>query len=199
MRQQALKRTGEPNSCLADYIAPVESGKEDYIGFFAVTAGIGIEEMIKKHEENNDDYKVILVKAVADRLAEACTEMMHEKVRTEFWGYATNESLANEALIAEKYIGIRPAPGYPACPDHTEKELLFDLLDVKSNTGIELTESFAMYPASSVSGIYFSHPSSRYFGLGKINIDQINEYASRKNQSIETTERWLSQSLAYNS
>lgn len=198
LRQQAQKRSGEPNSCLSDYIAPVGSGREDYIGFFAVTAGLGIEKLIERYEQEQDDYKVILVKALADRLAEACTELMHEKVRKEYWGYANTETLSNEELISEDYVGIRPAPGYPACPDHTEKELLFNLLDVEKNIGISLTESFAMYPASSVSGIYFSHPKSRYFGLGKISEDQITEYSNRKNKSKKEMERWLSQNLAYN-
>ncbi|MDR9416833.1 MAG: methionine synthase, partial [Gracilimonas sp.] len=168
LRQQTKKRSGQPNSSLSDYIAPKESGITDYIGFFAVTAGIGIEKLIKKYEAVNDDYNIILVKAVADRLAEAFAERMHERVRKEFWGYSDEKHLSNEELIAEKYSGIRPAPGYPACPDHTEKRILFDLLDVEKNTDIKLTESFAMYPASSVSGIYFSHPESRYFRVGNI-------------------------------
>jgi len=197
LRQQTRKRRGEPNSCLADYVAPAESGLVDYMGFFAVTAGLGIEKMIKKYESDHDDYQVIMVKAVADRLAEAFAELMHEKVRMEFWGYAKNENYTNEELIKEKYQGIRPAPGYPACPDHTEKEILFDLLDAKMETGISLTESFAMYPASSVSGFYFAHPESRYFRVGKLQKDQIEDYASRKNITAEKAEKWLSPYLAY--
>ena len=195
IRQQAEKRANQPNSSLVDYIAPKETEKDDYIGFFAVTTGLGIEELLNKHKE--DDYKMIMIKALADRLAEAFAEYMHYKVRTDYWGYSKEENLDNESLIAEEYVGIRPAPGYPACPDHTEKRTLFSLLEVEKNVGISLTESCAMYPASSVSGFYFSHPQSRYFGVGKIQKDQIIEYAERKNQSIEETEKWLSPNLAY--
>jgi 5-methyltetrahydrofolate--homocysteine methyltransferase len=197
LRQQTKKRSGQPNSSLSDYIAPKESGITDYIGFFAVTAGIGIEKLIKKYEAVNDDYNIILVKAVADRLAEAFAERMHERVRKEFWGYSDEEHLSNEELIAEKYSGIRPAPGYPACPDHTEKRILFDLLDVEKNTDIKLTESFAMYPASSVSGIYFSHPESRYFRVGNIGEDQVTDYAERKRITKKEVEKWLSPNLDY--
>lgn len=197
LRQQSKKRGDQPNSSLVDYIAPWDSGKEDYIGMFAVTSGLGIEKLIKKYEDANDDYNSILVKALADRLAEAHAEYMHHKIRTDLWGFAPEESLDNDELIGEKYQGIRPAPGYPACPDHTEKRTLFNLLKVEKNIGITLTESFAMYPASSVSGFYFSHPQSRYFGVGKINKDQIEDYAKRKGQSIEETEKWLSPNLAY--
>ncbi len=197
LRQQGEKRSGQPNSSLADYIAPWDSDKPDYIGMFAVTSGIGIEKLIKKYEAKNDDYKSILVKALADRLAEAHAEWMHFKVRTEFWGYASKESFDNEELIAEKYQGIRPAPGYPACPDHTEKEILWNLLNVEKNTGISLTESFAMYPASSVSGFYFSHPQSRYFGVGKISKDQVLNYAERKGKPVDEVEKWLAPNLAY--
>lgn len=197
LRQQTKKRSGQPNSSLSDYIAPHEVGITDYIGFFAVTAGIGIEKLIEKFESENDDYNVILVKAVADRLAEAFAERMHERVRKEFWGYSDEESFSNEELIAEKYSGIRPAPGYPACPDHTEKRILFDLLEVEKNTSIKLTESFAMYPASSVSGFYFSHPESRYFRVGNIGEDQVIDYAQRKSCTKEEVEKWLSPNLDY--
>ena len=196
IRQQSEKRSDQPNSSLADYIGPKGAGIKDYMGFFAVTAGLGIEDLLDQYKM--DDYKSIMVKALADRLAEAFAEYMHYKVRTDFWGYVKDENLDNEALIAEDYIGIRPAPGYPACPDHTEKRTLFDLLEVEKNVGISLTESFAMYPASSVSGFYFSHPQSRYFGVGKIRKDQVKDYARRKGQSIEETEKWLAPNLAYN-
>ncbi len=197
LRQQSKKRSGQPNSCLADFIAPQEAGITDYIGFFAVTAGLGIEAIIEEYEKVNDDYNVILVKAVADRLAEAFAERMHERVRKEFWGYSDEENFSNEQLIAEAYSGIRPAPGYPACPDHTEKRILFDLLQVEKNTQIELTESFAMYPASSVSGIYFSHPQSEYFRVGNIGEDQVIDYAQRKSSTKEEVEKWLSPILDY--
>ncbi len=197
LRQQAKKRKETPNLSLADFIAPKASGKADFIGGFAVTAGIGIEELIANFEKDHDEYHVILTKAVADRLAEAFAELMHEKVRKEYWGYNVNESFDNEDLIKEKYQGIRPAPGYPACPDHTEKDKLFKILNVTENTGITLTESYAMYPAASVSGFYFSHPRSRYFGLGKIYEDQVEDYAKRKEMSKEEVERWLAPVLGY--
>jgi 5-methyltetrahydrofolate--homocysteine methyltransferase len=197
LRQQGKKGSGLPNLSLADFIAPKESGKQDYIGGFAVTAGVGIEPLVAQYEKDHDDYNSIMVKAVADRLAEAFAELMHEKVRTELWAYTTDEGLDNESLIKEKYQGIRPAPGYPACPDHTEKPLLFDLLEVEKNTGISLTESYAMYPASSVSGFYFMHPESRYFGLGKIEKDQVTDYAARKGMSLEEAEKWLAPNLSY--
>lgn len=193
LRQQGKKASGIPNISLADFVAP----KDDYFGGFAVTAGIGIEKLVEQYKKDHDDYKEIMVKALADRLAEAFAELMHAKVRRELWGYSRKEDLANDELIKEKYQGIRPAPGYPACPDHTEKRLLFDLLEVEKNAGIELTESFAMYPASSVSGFYFSHPSSRYFGLGKIGKDQVEDYAKRKQMSIEEVEKWLAPNLSY--
>ncbi|QHV96344.1 methionine synthase [Spirosoma endbachense] len=196
LRQQNQKAPGLPNFCLSDFIAPLESGREDYIGGFAVTAGIGIEALIDKFERDHDDYNSIMVKAIADRLAEAFAERMHERVRTEFWPYAVGEKLSNEQLVKEAYQGIRPAPGYPACPDHTEKGKLFDLLDA-NKIDIELTESYAMYPASSVSGFYFSHPESRYFAVGKINKDQILDYAQRKNMPVEEIERWLAPVLSY--
>jgi 5-methyltetrahydrofolate--homocysteine methyltransferase len=194
LRQQNKKAQGLPNFCLADLIAP-EDGK-DYIGMFAVTAGLGLEKLIEKHKANLDDYSDIMAKAIADRLAEAFAELLHERVRREYWGHAKNETLSNEDLIEEKYEGIRPAPGYPACPDHTEKKLLFDLLDA-GKTGIILTESYAMYPAAAVSGFYFSHPSSKYFGLGKIEKDQVEDYAKRKNMTVEEIERWLAPNLSY--
>ncbi|MEM6522420.1 MAG: methionine synthase [Bacteroidota bacterium] len=197
LRQQGKKGKNIANVSLADFIAPSDSGSQDYLGGFAVTSGIGIERLIERYEKEHDDYKSIMVKALADRLAEAFAELMHEKVRKEFWGYATDEALNNEELIREKYMGIRPAPGYPACPDHTEKRTLFDLLQVEQNTGITLTESFAMYPASSVSGFYFSHPQSKYFGLGKIQKDQVEDYAARKGMSVEEVEKWLAPNLAY--
>jgi len=196
LRQQNQKAPGLPNFCLSDFIAPLESGREDYIGGFAVTAGIGIEALLEKYDREHDDYNSIMVKAIADRLAEAFAERMHERVRTEFWPYATGEKLSNDELIKEAYQGIRPAPGYPACPDHTEKGTLFELLDA-NRIGIELTESYAMYPASSVSGFYFSHPESKYFAVGKINKDQIYDYALRKNRPVEEIERWLSPVLSY--
>ncbi|WP_425276941.1 methionine synthase [Spirosoma oryzicola] len=196
LRQQNQKAPGLPNFCLSDFIAPLESSREDYIGGFAVTAGIGIEALLDKYERDHDDYNSIMVKAIADRLAEAFAERMHERVRTEFWPYATGETFTNEQLIKEAYQGIRPAPGYPACPDHTEKATLFNLLDA-NKIGIELTESFAMYPASSVSGFYFSHPESKYFAVGKINKDQVHDYALRKDMPVDEIERWLAPVLNY--
>ena len=196
LRQQNQKAPGLPNFCLSDFIAPLDSGREDYIGAFAVTAGIGIEALLDKYERDHDDYNSIMVKALADRLAEAFAERMHERVRKEFWPYAVDENLPNDQLIKEAYQGIRPAPGYPACPDHTEKGKLFDLLDA-NKIDIELTESYAMYPASSVSGFYFSHPESKYFAVGKINKDQVLDYAQRKDMPIEEIERWLAPVLSY--
>ena len=195
LRQQSDKGEGEMNYALSDFVSPV-SQKPDYIGAFAVTTGHGVEEYAREYESKNDDYNSILVKAIADRLAEACAEYMHKVVRDE-WGYGKEENLSNEDLIEEKYRGIRPAPGYPACPDHTEKRTLFNLLDVEKNIGITLTENFAMYPASSVSGLYFSHESSRYFAVGKIAKDQIEHYAKRKGMEIAKAERWLSPYLGY--
>lgn len=196
LRQQNKKADGLPNFCLSDFIAPNESGKTDYVGMFAVTTGIGLEKLIDEFKSKHDDYSEIMVKALADRLAEAFAELLHAKVRKEFWGYAKEESLSNDELIKEKYKGIRPAPGYPACPDHTEKATLFNLLKAEE-CGIKLTESFAMYPAASVSGYYFSHPESKYFGLGKIEKDQVTEYASRKQMDVKEMEKWLSPVLAY--
>jgi 5-methyltetrahydrofolate--homocysteine methyltransferase len=197
LRQQTQKRKGQPNKSLTDYVAPKTSGLTDYVGGFAVTAGLGIEPLLEAYEAQHDDYNSILLKAVADRLAEAMAEYMHKHVRTDLWGYAPEESTDNDALIKEKYRGIRPAPGYPACPDHTEKEILFDLLKVPENTGITLTESFAMYPASSVSGLYFGHPQAEYFRIGKLQKDQIEDYARRKGLDITTCERWLAPNLGY--
>jgi 5-methyltetrahydrofolate--homocysteine methyltransferase len=196
LRQQNQKAPGLPNLCLADYVAPLDSGREDYIGAFAVTAGIGIEALLEKYDRDHDDYNSIMVKALADRLAEAFAERMHERVRKEFWPYAADETLSNEQLIKEDYQGIRPAPGYPACPDHTEKGKLFDLLNA-GEIGIELTESYAMYPASSVSGFYFANPESRYFAVGKINKDQVLDYAQRKDMPVDEIEKWLAPVLSY--
>ncbi len=197
LRQQGKKASKIPNISLADYIAPKSSKKQDFIGGFATTVGIGIEKLIADFEADHDDYNVIMVKAIADRLAEAFAELMHKKVRQEYWGYASQEDFDNSALIKEKYQGIRPAPGYPACPDHTEKKALFELLQVEENTGITLTESYAMYPASSVSGFYFSHPKARYFGLGKIGEDQLDDYADRKAMDKQEAERWLAPIIGY--
>jgi 5-methyltetrahydrofolate--homocysteine methyltransferase len=197
LRQQNKKVAGQANYCLSDFIAPRESGNIDYVGGFAVTAGIGIEEHLRKFEADHDDYNSIMLKALADRLAEAFAERLHQRIRTEFWGYTNEDGIENSELIQEKYRGIRPAPGYPACPDHTEKELLFKLLNATKNTGIELTESFAMYPTAAVSGWYFANPDSKYFGLGKIGKDQVVNYAKRKSFTLEDMERWLSPVLSY--
>lgn len=197
LRQQTSKTGGNPNRALADYIAPKESGLKDYIGGFAVSVGFGVEEMVETFEKDHDDYNAILVKALADRLAEAFAELLHEKVRKEIWGYASDEKFTNKELIREKYQGIRPAPGYPACPDHTEKRTLFELLQVENNTGISLTENLAMNPAASVSGIYFSHPQAKYFSVGKLQKDQIEDYAERKEMTVEKIEKWLAPVLAY--
>ncbi|MGD7034722.1 methionine synthase [Methylotuvimicrobium buryatense] len=195
LRQQSVKAPGRPNYCLSDFIAPIDSGKTDYLGGFAVTTGIGIEAKLEEFEKDHDDYSSIMLKALADRLAEAFAEYMHEAVRKDFWGYAKDEQYRNDELIAESYQGIRPAPGYPACPDHTEKSKLFELLNVTATTGIELTESYAMYPASAVSGWYFSHPEAQYFNVGKIDHDQLEDYARRKGIAKEVAERWLSAHL----
>ncbi|HLP32909.1 MAG TPA: methionine synthase, partial [Bacteroidia bacterium] len=197
LRQQSEKAEGQTYNCLADFVAPKETGVTDYMGGFALTTGIGIEKLVEQYEKDHDDYHSIMIKAIADRLAEAFAEKMHELVRKEYWGYAKEEHLSTEELIKENYRGIRPAPGYPACPDHTEKRLLFDLLQAEKNAGITLTESFAMYPAASVSGFYFGHPESKYFGVGKINKDQIEEYAQRKGKDVAFIEKWLSPNLGY--
>jgi 5-methyltetrahydrofolate--homocysteine methyltransferase len=197
LRQQMERPPGRPNFSLADFVAPQESGVSDHVGLFAVTAGLGIEEPVAQFEADHDDYNAILLKALADRLAEAFAERLHQRVRQEFWGYADEESCANEDLIAERYRGIRPAPGYPACPDHTEKPELFRVLDAPCRAGMTLTESCAMRPAASVSGYYFSHPQSQYFGIGRIDRDQVADYAARKGWDMETAERWLAPVLGY--
>ena len=198
-RDKSKQRANLPreNFCLADFVAPKEASVSDYMGAFVVTAGIGLDNFVRELELDHDDYNSILAKALADRLAEAFAERMHELVRKDIWGYAADESLANDELIKEAYRGIRPAPGYPACPDHTEKQALFDLLDAEKHTGVSLTESFAMFPTASVSGFYFGHPNSHYFGVGKIDKDQVADYAQRTGMSIEDAERWLSPSLGY--
>jgi 5-methyltetrahydrofolate--homocysteine methyltransferase len=197
LRQQGEKGPKIPNTAFSDYLAPKETGRADYMGGFAVTAGIGIEKLLEQYEADHDDYSSIMVKALADRLAEAFAERLHERVRREFWGYAPDEHLSGEELVQEKYRGVRPAPGYPGCPDHTEKITLFQLLDAGAKTGITLTENLAMYPASSVSGMYYAHPDSRYFGLGKIGRDQVADIAQRKNMPLADLERWLMPNLNY--
>jgi 5-methyltetrahydrofolate--homocysteine methyltransferase len=197
LRQQVDKPVERPDFCLADFIAPRDSGKQDWIGAFAVTAGIGIEPHVARFEAAHDDYNAILLKALADRLAEALAERLHQRVRTEFWGYAQDEALNNEALIAEQYRGIRPAPGYPACPEHSEKQTLFALLDAGRNAGMTLTESFAMLPTAAVSGYYFSHPRSQYFVVGRLGKDQVADYARRKGVPVQQAERWLASNLDY--
>ncbi len=197
LRQQTVKPPGQPNFALADFVAPKETGVEDYFGAFAVATGFGMKARITAFEADHNDYSAIMLKALADRFAEAFAECLHEKVRKDIWGYAADESMDNAALIREAYQGIRPAPGYPACPDHTEKDLLWSLLDVEKNTGIEITKSYAMYPTAAVSGWYFSHPEARYFGLGKINKDQVIDYAHRKGMTVDEMERWLAPNLGY--
>ncbi|MEO8032117.1 MAG: vitamin B12 dependent-methionine synthase activation domain-containing protein, partial [Gemmatimonadota bacterium] len=197
LRQQMAKPPGRPNLALADFVAPKESGVPDYIGLFAVTAGHGLDTIVKQFEAQHDDYSAILAKALADRLAEAFAERLHQRVRREFWGYAPDEQLTNEGLVREEYQGIRPAPGYPACPDHTEKPALFSLIQAQDRAGMILTESFAMLPAAAVSGYYFWNPKSQYFGLGKIGKDQVEDYARRKGMSVGEMERWLSPNLGY--
>ena len=197
LRQQQRKPSGQPNYALADFVAPKASGLGDYLGAFAVSTGFGIEALVEHYLSDHDDYRVIIVKALADRLAEAFAERMHAFVRREFWGYAPDESFDKEALIAERYRGIRPAPGYPACPDHTEKSVLWHLLEAEKNAGIQLTDNYAMHPAAAVSGWYFSHPKARYFGVGKINRDQVYDYAKRKGMDLREAERWLSPNLGY--
>lgn len=197
LRQQSDKVSGKPNYSLADFVAPQNSQAKDYIGGFAVTAGLGAEALAKAYREAGDDYNAILVQALADRLAEAFAERLHERVRQEFWGYQPEETLSNDELIKEKYVGIRPAPGYPACPEHTEKATLFKLLDAEANTGISLTEHFAMWPAASVSGFYYSLPESTYFNVGKLERDQVQSYAERKGWDMRMAEKWLSPNLGY--
>ena len=203
LRQQTIKPDGKPNFSLADFVAPKDSGLTDYVGGFICTAGIGAEELAKSYQDAGDDYSAIMVKALADRLAEACAEWLHERVRKEHWGYAPDEALSNEDLIREQYKGIRPAPGYPACPDHTEKGTLFRLLDPEADfnrpgrAGVFLTEHYAMFPTAAVSGWYFAHPEAQYFAVGKIDKDQAESYSRRKGQDIEVSERWLMPNLGY--
>ncbi|MGH3600871.1 MAG: vitamin B12 dependent-methionine synthase activation domain-containing protein, partial [Pseudonocardiaceae bacterium] len=197
VRQQSEHRPGVPHRSLADFIAPKETGLHDYVGAFAVTAGLGITDKIMEFKAALDDYSAILLESLADRLAEAFAERLHERVRTEFWAYQPGEKLDNESLIKERYVGIRPAPGYPACPEHTEKQTIWELLDVEANTGIELTESMAMWPGAAVSGLYFSHPQSQYFVVGAIGRDQVEDYAKRKRWTVAEAERWLSPNLGY--
>jgi 5-methyltetrahydrofolate--homocysteine methyltransferase len=197
LRQQRKKADGLPYQCLADYVAPVSSNKKDYVGAFAVSAGFGIEKWVNMYQAQHDDYNAILMKALGDRFAEALAEYLHKMIRTDIWGYSVDEVLDNESLIAEKYTGIRPAPGYPACPDHTEKDILWRILDVEHNTGIILTESKAMFPAAAVSGWYIGHPESKYFGLGNISKDQVVDYAKRKQMDVNEIEKWLSPNLNY--
>ena len=196
LRQQHEKPQGQPNLALADYVAPKESGRRDHVGAFAVTAGIGLDDLCRQFDKDHDDYNSIMAKALADRFAEAFAESLHKRAR-EDWGYGKSEQLTNEELIRERYRGIRPAPGYPACPDHTEKRLLFDLLHVEKHAGIILTESNAMLPAAAVSGFYFAHPDAKYFAVGKIGKDQVEDYARRKGMDLRTIERWLSPNLNY--
>jgi 5-methyltetrahydrofolate--homocysteine methyltransferase len=196
LRQQLSKREGRANAALSDFIAPRKSRLADYIGAFTVTAGIGEDEVAERFKRANDDYSAIMVKALADRLAEAFAERLHQRVRKEFWGYAADETFSNEQLIAEKYRGIRPAPGYPAQPDHTEKSTLFRLLK-SERVGVKLTESYAMWPGAAVCGVYFSHPQSAYFGVGKIERDQVEDYAQRKSWTVAECERWLAPILNY--
>jgi 5-methyltetrahydrofolate--homocysteine methyltransferase len=197
LRQQTEHRAGIPHRSLADFVAPTDTGLRDYVGAFAVTAGLGSEAKVAEFKAALDDYSAILLESLADRLAEAFAERLHERVRTEFWGYQPDESLSAEGLLKEQYVGIRPAPGYPACPEHTEKQTLWQLLDVKANVGIELTESMAMWPGASVSGWYFSHPQSQYFVLGRIGRDQVEDYARRKGWTRAEAEKWLSPNLGY--
>ena len=197
LRKQGKQPSGHFNDCLADFVAPRASGKPDYIGGFACTAGIGIDDKVAEFEADHDDYSSLMLKALADRLAEALAEWLHHEVRTRIWGYAADEDLSNEDLVAERYQGIRPAIGYPASPDHSEKDLLWELLDAEANTGIWLTESKAMVPTAAVSGLYFSHPESRYFAVSKLNRDQVEDYALRKGMELARVEKWLGPNLAY--
>lgn len=197
LRQQGQHREGVPNKALSDYVAPKETGLPDHVGGFAVTAGHGLTERIMAFKKELDDYSAIMLEALADRLAEAFAERLHQRVRTELWGHEAGEDLDNEALIAERYHGIRPAPGYPACPDHTEKATLWELLDVHATTGIELTESMAMWPGAAVSGWYLAHPESQYFVVGRVGRDQVVDYAERKGWTLAEAERWLSPNLGY--
>jgi 5-methyltetrahydrofolate--homocysteine methyltransferase len=197
LRQQTEGRDRAPRKSLADFVAPKGTGLRDYVGAFAVTAGLGSAERVAQFKKDNDDYAAIMLESLADRLAEAFAERLHERVRREFWAYAPDEALDGAGLLAEKYTGIRPAPGYPACPEHTEKRTIWELLDVATATGIELTESMAMWPGAAVSGLYFSHPQSRYFVLGRVGRDQVEDYARRKDWTVGEAERWLSPNLGY--
>jgi 5-methyltetrahydrofolate--homocysteine methyltransferase len=197
LRQQTEGRDGAARKSLADFVAPRATGLRDYVGAFAVTAGLGAADRTAAFRKANDDYSAILLESLADRLAEAFAERLHERVRKEFWAYAPDEHLDNEALIGEKYAGIRPAPGYPACPEHTEKQTIWELLDVEARTGIQLTESMAMWPGAAVSGLYFSHPQARYFVLGRLGRDQVEDYARRKGWTVDEAEKWLSPNLGY--
>ncbi len=197
LRQQTVKTDGKPNFSLADFVAPRDTGLTDYVGGFITTAGIGAEEVAKAYQNAGDDYNSIMVKALADRLAEACAEWLHEQVRKQYWGYAPDEQLSNDELIREQYKGIRPAPGYPACPDHTEKGTLFRLLDADGVSQVTLTEHYAMFPTAAVSGWYFAHPQAQYFAVGKIDKDQAERYSERKGQDLSITERWLMPNLGY--
>jgi 5-methyltetrahydrofolate--homocysteine methyltransferase len=196
LRQQIDKPAGRHDMCLADFIAPLETGLDDYLGAFAVTTGHGLREIIAEFHRQNDDYNAIMAEALADRLAEAFAERLHKQARDD-WGYGRDEQLTNDEIIHEKYRGIRPAMGYPASPDHTEKGTLFDLLQATANAGIELTENYAMWPGSSVSGLYFAHPRAAYFAVGKLERDQVEDYAARKGLDVATMERWLSPNLFY--
>ena len=191
LRQQSKKGDSVPNIALSDFIAPKETNIDDYIGTFCVSTGFGCDEKAKLFEDMNDDYNSIMIKALADRLAEAFAEYLHKEIRTKYWGYSKNEQLDNESLIREKYIGIRPAPGYPACPDHLEKKTIWELMNVEEKLGVKLTENLAMWPAASVSGYYFSNKNSKYFGLGKIKEDQLIDYSKRKNISLDDARKWL--------
>jgi len=197
LRQQGQHREGVPNRSLGDFVAPKDTGLADHVGAFAVTAGLGSQDKVKEFKDALDDYSAILLESLADRLAEAFAERLHQRVRQEHWGFVPDEHLAHEELIAERYTGIRPAPGYPACPEHTEKVTLWELLDVDENAGIELTDSMAMWPGASVSGWYFSHPQSQYFVVGRLGHDQVEDYAKRKGWSMAEAERWLSANLGY--
>ncbi len=197
LRQQGEQRHGLPHRCLSDFVAPKSAGIVDHVGAFAVTAGIGVAEEVARLRKELDDYDAILLESLADRLAEAFAERLHERVRTEVWGYAPEEQLDNRQLIKEEYAGIRPAPGYPACPDHTEKATLWELLDVEQRIGIRLTESMAMWPGAAVSGWYFSHPDSQYFVVGRLGTDQVADYARRKGWTVKEAEKWLSPNLGY--
>ena len=197
LRQQDSKKSAQPNYCLSDFVAPKDSGKADYIGAFAVTTGHKIDEKVAQFEADHDDYQSIMLKVLADRLAEAFAEHMHERVRKEFWAYDKAEDFNNDDLVREKYRGIRPAPGYPACPDHTEKQMLWDLLEPEKNAGMTITESFAMLPTAAVSGWYFAHPDARYFSVTRIQKDQVEDYADRKEMDLITAERWLAPILGY--